>query len=59
MIPNVYEERLARYGYMSRCSELVITTAQVYPKKPGIRFLADLNPACGVSEVCGDEILKK
>ena len=36
---------------------VVITTAQLHPTNPELRFCADSNPARGVSEICNGEDL--
>ena len=36
---------------MWRRDVVVITTAQLHLTKPELRFCADLNPVCGVSEI--------
>ena len=35
----------------------VVTTTQVHPTKPELRFCAGSNPAHGVSEICDGEDL--
>ena len=38
--------------YWRRGVVVIITTAQLHPTKPELRFCAGSNPACSVPEIC-------
>ena len=40
-----------------RCGVVVVSTTQLHPTKPELKFCTGLNPTCGVSEICdGDNL---
>ena len=52
-----YASSLYIYIYLWRRGAVVITTAQLHSTKPGLKFCAGSNPACGVSEIRDGEDL--
>ena len=52
-----YASSLYIYIYLWRRGVVVITTAQLHSTKPGLKFCAGSNPACGVSEIRDGEDL--